>query len=174
MASEKEIVLGYMQAHNAGDVEKALTFFNPDVRFIMTGIWTRHGLEELQPMESWDAALNSRLDFTNLKSRSGQVDCQGSESSDWTRAMGIEQVNYDSIRFEIQGGKISAIRAKMASKSERAVDQAVNMVIRWALGVDPDEVDALVPRGLFHYGKDEALRWMEMIEQWKNNRPEPE
>lgn len=167
MSSEREIVLAYLEAHNAHDVERTLSCLSPTIRFMMTGLWTREGLDEMSAMETWDAELNSHLTFEGLKIRQGRMDCRGSETNDWYQFVGIQQVDYDSIKFEFTGGKISRIRAKMSPKSERAVDQAMNDVVRWALEEAPDEVEALVPRGILRYGHEQALRWMALLKEWK-------
>lgn len=167
MKSEKEIVLAYLEAHNAHDIERALNVFSPKIRFMMVGLWTREGIDELRSLEAWDAALNSQLAFDDLKIRQGRMDCRGRETNDWYQFTGIDQVDYDSIKFEFHDGKISHIRAKLAPKSERDVDRAMNEVIRWALEAAPDEVKALVRRGKFRYGQDQAVRWMDLLEKWK-------
>jgi hypothetical protein len=167
LASEKEIVLAYQQAHNAHDVDLVLSYMTPNIRYMMTGLWTREGLDELRALESWDAALNSHLTYGELKVRQGRMDCRGSETNDWYKLVGIGQVEFDSIKFEFMGDKIAHIRSRISPKSERAVDQAMNDVVRWALDVDPDEVHALVPRGTFKYGTDHASRWMALVRKWK-------
>ena len=170
MASEKEIVLSYQQAHNAHDVELAMSYMTPTIRYMMIGLWTREGQEEVRILESWDAALNSQLTYGSLQVRQGRMDCSGSETNDWYRLAGIEQVDFDSIKFEFQGDKITHIRAKISPKSERAIDQAMNRVIHWALDYAPEEVDALVPRGIFRYGPDHAARWIALVQAWKDHQ----
>lgn len=169
LKSEKEIVLAYQEAHNAHDIDKALGFFSPNIRFMMIGLWTREGLEELRNMEAWDAAMNSRLIFDGLKVRQGRMDCRGTETNDWYQFTGIQQVTFDSIKFEFKDDQIALVRAKMSPKSERAIDQVVNDVVRWALDAAPDEVAALVPRSVLRYGHEEALRWMALLKEWKSN-----
>ena len=169
MSSDKEIVQGYLEAHNAHDVERALSYFSPNIRFMMSGLWTREGLDELRALEAWDAALNSQLAFDDLKIRRGRMDCRGREANDWYQIVGIEQVDYDSIKFEFQDGKIIHIRAKMSPKSERAVDRAMNEVVGWALAAAPDEVKALVRRGKFLYGPEQAVRWMDLLKRWQSS-----
>lgn len=167
MATEKEIVLAYQQAHNAHDVDLALSFFTPNIRYMMTGLWTREGLDELRALEAWDAALNSHLTYGELKVRQGRMDCRGSETNDWYKLVGIDKVEFDSIKFEFTGDKIAHIRSRIAPKSERALDSTMNDVVRWALDEDPSEVHALLPRGTFKYGEDHAFRWMTLVKKWK-------
>ena len=90
-----------------------------------------------------------------------------SETNDWYQLVGIDQVVFDSIKFEFKGDKIAHIRSRIAPKSERALDSTMNDVVRWALDVDPDEVSALLPRGTFKYGADHAARWMALVKKWK-------
>jgi hypothetical protein len=167
LKSEKEIVLAYLEAHNAHDIERALSVLSPEIRFMMVGLWTREGLDEMRALEDWDAALKSQLAFDDLKVRQGRMDCRGRETNDWYQVVGIERVDYDSIKFEFHDGKISHIRAKLAPKSERDVDRAMNEVIRWALEAAPTEVGTIVRRGTFRYGQDQAVRWMDLLEKWR-------
>lgn len=167
MKSEKQIVQAYLEAHNAHNVEGVLDLLSPQIRFGMTGLWVREGLDEIRALEEWDAVMNSQLQFTDFKMRNQRLECKGVETNDWYKLVGIEQVSFQPIKFEIEGGKIRHIRAQIAPKSEMAVDRAVNDVVRWALDVYPDEITQLVPRGVFRYGHDQAQRWKKLVAEWK-------
>lgn len=168
---EKDIILAYQQAHNANDVDLALSYMSPDIRYGMAGIWVKEGIEEVRALESWDAALHSQLVFTALKFRNGRLECTAKETNDWFKLAGISEITYDAIKYEFENGQIRHIRANMAHKSERMIDQAINKVIRWALDAYPDEVQAIIPRGNFLYGHEQALRWKKLLEEWLKNRP---
>jgi len=165
--SEKEIVLAYMEAHNAHDVEGVLEVLSPNIRFGMTGLWVRDGLDEIRALEEWDVVMNSHLTFTEFKVRNQRLECKGVETNDWYKMVGIEQVHFEPIKFEFEGGKIRHIRAQLAPKSEMTVDRAVNDVVRWALDVYPDEITHLVPRGVFRYGHEQAQRWKKLLAEWQ-------
>ncbi len=167
MKSEKEIVFAYQEAHNTHDVDAVLALLSPNIRFGMTGLWVREGLDEVRALEEWDAVMNSQLTFNKFKRRNQRLECNGVEVNDWYRTVGIEQVYFDLIRFEFEAGKIRHIRAKMAPKSEMTIDRAVNDVVRWALDVYPKEIEDLVPRSVFRYGHEQALRWKKLLEEWK-------
>lgn len=171
---EKDIILAYLQAHNDHDVDLALSTMSPEIRFGMAGIWVKEGTEEVSAMEKWDAAMNSQLTFENLKIRNGRLECVGRETNDWYQMSGIQEVHYEAIKFEFENGLIRHIRAQMAHKSERKIDQVVNDVIRWALDIYPDEVEEIIPRGNFIYGHEQALRWKALLEKWLKSRPPQE
>lgn len=172
MPNEKEILAGYQQAHNAQDVEGALAWLTPDVRWTMTGLWVRHGIEEMRALEAWDAALNGRIEYRDVKRLANGLSCQAEETNDWYLAVGIDKVVYEQIRFEMKDGKISQVRAKLAAQSERAIDKVVNQVSRWALKAAPAEVNAVLPRGNFNYGADQAGRWLALLQAWQNSQGE--
>jgi len=165
--SEKEIVLAYQEAHNTHDIEGVLEVLSPKIRFGMTGLWVREGLAELRDLEEWDAVMNSHITFKDFKVRNQRLECKGAETNDWYKMVGIEQVYFEPIKFEFEDGKIRHIRAQLAPKSEMAVDRAVNDVVRWALEVFPDEITHLVPRGVFRYGHEQAMRWKKLLVEWQ-------
>jgi hypothetical protein len=167
MKDEKAIVLAYQEAHNAHDVDKAMTFFAPNIRFEMAGIWVREGFEEMRVMEVWDSVVGGEVFFKDFKTRTGRLECKATESNDWLKIVGIDAVTYDSFRFEFENGRIGRIRAKVSPKDEMAIDRAVNRVVRWALEARPDEIDDIIPRGLFNYGHEQAERWMVLLKEWK-------
>lgn len=167
MKSEQEIVMAYLKAHNAHDIDGALSFLSPEIRFGMTGLWVRQGLTELRALEEWDAVMNSQLDFRNFKVRNQRLECSGTETNDWYAMVGIESVTFQPIKFEFDAGKIRHIRAQIAPKNEMMIDRAVNEVVRWAFDIYPDEITDLVPRGVFRYGKAHAVRWLKLLEEWK-------
>lgn len=165
--AEKEIVVAYMNAHNAHDIDGVLSYLSPEIRFGMTGLWVRQGLEEIRALAEWDAVMNSQLDFRDFKVRNQRLECTGIETNDWLKMVGIEQIRYEPIKFEFEAGMIRHIRAQIAPKFEIMVDRAVNDVVRWALDKNPKEVHDLVPRGVFKYGHDQALRWKKLLVEWK-------
>jgi len=171
---EKDLILAYLQAHNNHDVDLALSYMSPDIRFGMAGIWVKEGIEDLRDLEAWDAVMNSQLRFDNLKSRSGRLECTGQETNDWYQLAGIPAITYDNIKFEFENGLIRHIRANMAHKSERMIDTAVNNVIRWALDTHPDEVGDIIPRGNFIHGHEQAVRWKALLADWLKHRPPAE
>lgn len=168
---EKDIILAYQQAHNANDVDLALSYMSPEIRFGMAGIWVKEGIEEVRALESWDAALHSKIIFTDLKLRNGRLECTAKETNDWFKLVGIPEIRYDSIKYEFENGVIRHIRANMAHQSERLIDQAINKIMRWALDAHPDEINDIIPRGNFLYGHEQALRWKTLLEEWVKTRP---
>ena len=167
MKSEKEIVIAYQDAHNAHDIEGVLNYFSPAIRYGMTGLWVREGFDEIRALEEWDTVMNSQLVFSDFKVRNQRLECTGTETNDWLKMVGIEEIRYEPMKFEFDGDKIRHIRVQIAPKFEMMVDRAVNDVVRWALELYPDEITDLVPRSVFKYGHAQALRWIKLLEEWK-------
>lgn len=167
MKDEKAIVLAYQEAHNAHNVEQAMSYFAPNVRFEMAGLWVREGAEEIKAMEEWDAVVVGKIAFGDAKVRGGRFECKAKETNAWFDVVGIEAVYYESYRFEFQNGLISRIRAKISPKGEMAIDKVINRIMRWALEARPDEIEDIIPRGQFNYGNEQAERWMVLVKEWK-------
>ncbi|HKJ27310.1 MAG TPA: hypothetical protein VJ965_06715 [Anaerolineales bacterium] len=167
MKDLKAIVLAYQQAHNAQDVDQAMQYFTPNVRFEMAGIWVRQGLEEIRAMEEWEKVMDGEIEFGDLKMRNNRLECKATERNSWLKLVGIEVITYDSYRFEFEDDQINRIRAKISPKGEMAIDKAINRVMRWALEAYPDEIDAIIPRGQFNYGKTQAERWLALLKEWQ-------
>lgn len=174
MSDPKAIIMAYQEAHNNQDIEQTLRLFSPNIRFEMAGIWVREGLEEMRQLEEWDRVMSSRLAFGAIKKRGGRLVCSAEETSTWLSMVGIEAVLYDSVMFEFAGSQINRIRAKLAPKSEMAIDKAVNRVMRWALEARPDEIGEIIPRGLFNYGQVQAEKWLALLEEWQQRAVESE
>ena len=174
MSDPKAIILAYQEAHNNQDVDRALSLFAPNIRFEMAGIWVREGLEQQRELEEWDAALSSKLVFDNFKKRGGRTECTAIETNAWLKMAGIGTVTYESVLFEFDGDQIIRIRAKLAPKSEMAMDKAMNGVVRWALDHKLSKIEEIIPRGLFHYGKQQAEDWLVMLNDWQQQAVESE
>lgn len=166
MTETKDIVIAYQEAQNSHNIDLALSFFAPDIRFEMVGIWVMQGMKELRAYAEWNAVIANKLTFGKLKIKNTRLECQAQETNEWLKLVGIDVVNYDAIKFEFENGKIRHIRAKVAPKSEMAMDKATNRVIRWALDKYPDEVVAVIPRGVFKYTEEAATKWMNLVTEW--------
>lgn len=170
MSNPKEIITAYQDAQNAHDTDLALSFFAPNIRYEMVGIWVMQGLEELRALAEWNAAISNQLILGKIKMRNNRLECQAKETNDWLKLVGIDAVYYDAIKFEFENDKISIVRAKIAPKSEMAMDRATNRVMRWALEESPDEIGDIMPRGLFKYGREAAEKWLALLKEWRQQK----
>lgn len=163
----REIVLAYQEACNHHNIDLALSFFVPDIRYEMVGIRVMQGLEDLRAFAEWNQFFATQMNFGKLKMKNNRLECQAEETNDWLKMVGIESVTYDSIKFEFNNDKISNVRAKLSPKSEMAMDRATNRVIRWVLDTDPELIDKIIPRGLFKYSEEVAERWLALLKDWQ-------
>lgn len=168
----REIVLAYQEACNAHNIDLALSFFAPDIRYEMVGIRVMQGLDDLRSYAEWNQFFNTQLNFGKLQMKSNRLECQAEETNAWLEMVGLDSISYDSIKFEFKDGQISQVRAKLSPKSEMAMDRATNQVIRWVLDTDADVIDKIIPRGLFKYSKEVAERWLALLKEWKAHTTE--
>lgn len=167
MKTPKEIIKAYQDAQNANDTDLAMSFFAPNIRYEMVGLWVMQGLEELRALAEWNTAVSNQLVLGKIKMRHNRLECQAKETNDWLKMVGIDAVYYDTIKYEFEDDKISVVRAKIAPKSEMAMDRATNRVMRWALEACPEEIKEIMPRGLFKYGGETAKKWLALLKDWK-------
>lgn len=163
----REIVLAYQEAWNTHNIDLALSFFAPDIRYEMVGIRVIQGPDEMRSYAEWNQFFNNHLNFGKLQMKNNRLECQAEETNDWLKMVGIDGISYDSIKFEFKDGQISQVRAKLSPKSEMAMDRATNRVIRWVLDTDPEVIDKIIPRGHFKYSKEVAEKWLALLKDWK-------
>ena len=169
MSSDKNVVMAYLEAHNRHDMDAVLALFAPDIRFEMSGLWVRVGIEEMRSLEAWDKVVNSQLTFKDLRVQSGRMTCKAEETNDWLKMVGIEAVYYDTVKFEFENDVIRHIRVKIASKSEMAIDRGSNKVVRWAFEAEPDTVHQVIPRGQLLYSEENAHKWIALVQKWREH-----
>ena len=113
----------YMEAHNSHDVEKVMSFYAEDARFEFVESWVREGKEAIRKQEEFDAALNSQLDFTDLKVSGDIVTAKVTERSDYYKLAGIDEVYYEYYTIIFRDGLIKEIKTELTQESVKAINE---------------------------------------------------
>ena len=171
-AGPLETVEAYIDAHNRHDVEAVLNLFAPGIVFVMPNGDTRDGLEQMANLEAWDAALESRLDVSDLEVVGTSVVAgEIVEHNLWFELSGIGPITYlPGAVYEVEDGRITSIHAASWEPEHIvAFTNFLNRFVPWATAAFPSETAAAMPDGGFRYDADAAQMWIEMLVAWKDS-----
>lgn len=166
------VLQSFLDDHNAGRIEEVMENLDPEVEFEVRGLWKKVGEREIRDLMAWNAAINCRLMVRDCELGEHSVTCKMSESSDWLRELGIEEIDYTGCRFDFEGGRLKRIRTVLSEESIGRMNEALAPVIEWALEERPRLIDSLIEDGEFIYNEENARRWMQLIGDWKERASE--
>ncbi len=157
----------YKQAHNAHDVNKAMSFYSDDIRFDMVGSWIKKGKDEIRELEEWDAAVNSYLEFTDIEVKGDTIKCKAIEKNDLFTASGIQKLEYESVIFVFQDGLIKEVKAKQTEESLKNMESVFKKFIEWASTEKTKELEELKKKGEFIFTPENAEKWLSLVREWR-------
>lgn len=160
-----EQVKAYQEAHNSGDVEKEVSFYAEDVKFVVFGQWTIKGKEELRKLVETDAVLNSHLIFTDVKVDGNKVTCSVEEQNDLLKLAGIDTLYYEFHEFIFEKGLIKEVRAKPTPESAKALQEFGASFGRWASENRSQELAEL--KGESVITKENIGKWLTLMREWR-------
>jgi hypothetical protein len=167
-----EQVKAYQEAHNSGNVKKELSFYTEDAKVEVVGEWTVKGKEGLQRLVEMDAALNSHLNFTDVKVSNNKVMCKVTEQNDYYKIAGIDTIYYEFREFVFEKGLIKGVKAKPAEKSAKALREFRVSFVGWAGENRGEELGELQGEGLMT--KDNVGRWLALMRDWREEMDKEE
>ena len=163
----QEVVKSYITAHNAHDIENALTFYDENIVLELKGVWTKEGLHEMQSLEEWDAALNSNLKLESITSKEDTVFCRVVENNDWFGAVDITNLVHDPVIFVLNNGKIKKIIAYPSEKTGKEIEAAIGVIYQWSQRAQDSTINDLIQNGQFVYSAKAAEKWLDLFDRWK-------
>jgi SnoaL-like domain len=161
----------YFATHNLHNVNKTMKFYSPDAVFNIPGQDTFNGTEQIRKIEEWDAALNSNLETSSYEEDGDTVFVNEIvERNDWFKNMGIDSVVYNpGTKIIFEKGLIKAVLpSSLVLESRKTIITKLKMFVNWAKMVYPDELQKLLPEGKFDYKKENAHKWVQMLNEWRN------
>lgn len=163
----RDVVKAYVEASNAHDIDKVMTFLADNIRYEEEGISERVGKAELRNKVMWDKAVNTQIEVTKLTVKGSTVTGKAVEFSDYYTAAGIDQFTYDQIVFEFAGQQIKAIKVVPSVESN---DQAGNVLlafVNWGMSNRATDMNKLKESGGFAFTSNTAPHWITLLKAWK-------
>jgi hypothetical protein len=162
----------YQEAHNSGNVKKALSLCTEDVKYEVVGQRTILGKDKFRKLVEMDAALNSQLTFTDVKVSGNKVTCIVEERNDWLKVAGIDALNYEYREFTFEKGLIKSVRTKPTEESAKAMREFGVSFGRWAAEKHQEELVELRREGAVN--KDNVDRWLTLMREWREDTKKEE
>jgi hypothetical protein len=164
----QEILLEYIENHNAHEVDKTMDLFHDDAKLYLPG---QPPIAEIRTVEAWDAAIGGESTYSNWRVN-GDTIVIGTiiESNKWFKRAGIEKVEYrPGTKFIFKDGKIYEIwLTEMTLESQSEVAQMFGSFIEWAKENRPAKVRYLMPQGKFDLREEKARDWFLLMDEWQN------
>jgi hypothetical protein len=151
-------------AHNNGDVEKELSFFDDDVRCEFGESIALEGKEQLRNAVRQNALLNSRMTFSDCKERGNIVTCKVKEQNDMLRAAGIGPAYYEFSQQIFEKGLIKEVRTKPSEESRRAWNEFWASFVTWVTDKRAQEWAGLGTEGVT---KENRNRLLALVREWR-------
>ena len=170
--SNEEILLDYLEHRNQHNINKSLSYLSDDIRFELIGVWIKTGLSDLRELEIWDKSMNTALDFEIAKTIGDTIICIGTERNDWFSALDMEFVEYESVTFIFEKGKIREIIAKPDPTFTQRIIGKMQDVQAWTKENNDDTLRKLLPGGRFTYSKESAEMWLDLLQRWNESKSE--
>ena len=161
----EEILKSYMEAHNAHDIEQALSFVDDDIVFDLKGVWVKEGKAAMKTLEKWDSTLNSNLSLESVSLKADTLFCKVVENNDWFKAVGITDLVHDPVAFIIKDDQIKNIVAYPSQETGKKIESAVGSIYQWSAQVKDSTIHELIIDGQFIYSSEAANKWLELFER---------
>ena len=161
----EDIIKSYMDAHNAHDIEKALSFIDDNVVFDLKGVWLKEGKAAMKTLEKWDSTLNSSLRLESVTKKADTLFCKVVENNYWFDAVGVNDLVHDPVVFLVKDDKISKIIAYPSQETGQQIEAAVGSLFQWSAQVQDSTIYELIIDGQFIYSSEAANKWMELFEK---------
>jgi ketosteroid isomerase-like protein len=178
MGCEKKVDLkmqmgSYFAKHNAHDIDQTMKLFADDALFFLPGQKPLNGKAAIRRVESWDSAIDSRLQVKEMKV-SGDTVILGQiiERNRWFIVAGIQAVTYDTGTYAVfSDGYITEFHpSRLTQASAGEVSDIFRTFLVWAKQEKPDELAVISPPGKpFQYDASKAEGWINLIREWKES-----
>jgi len=168
-----EILTKLEKTHNDQQVEEFVSCFADTATFSISGGWSATGLAEIRGVAEWDAAINSRLQFSNVTVRGDTVFCRLREDNDWFRQMSLQSIIYDSVWVVIQNNKVVRVEALQRSTNLSRANRLFNDFLQWASRSRSGLLVHLMHGASFVFTKETAGSWLALLAEWRMSISRP-
>lgn len=160
------------EAHNNHNIEKSITFYSDDVRFVLVGGWVAEGKDNLKERFEWDFAINGSLKFKDYKTNKDTVICKVEERNDFFTLLNIDAVYYEYSKFIFENELIKEVQAKLTPESFETIENSFSSFINWVSSERSQELDDLKSNGNFSFTKEKADKWLKLLRTYHGYQKE--
>lgn len=166
----QEVVTGYLNAHNRNDIEAVMNYYHDDAVLIIPG---QPPIDDIRKAEAWDAAINSKLEYSSWDVRGDTVVIgKITEKNNWFKRAGIKSIEYEpGSKMVVTNGKISeVIMAPITPESLEALNQMYEGFLTWMNENHPEKLEELMPGGELIVSEEMALQWFALLDEWQRSK----
>ena len=161
-----DLIKAYEKAYNNHDLEGLMSLYTEEVRFEVIGSFVKYGKEEVRKLTEYDFAVNVHMDISDIRIDWDTVIFRLTESNDWFRLAGVDELVYEPNKVVFKDGLIKEIKSEITKDSAIALGKAWNDLMGWATKEKTKELSDLMPEGEFIYNKNTAKKWLELLKEW--------
>jgi len=156
----------YVNAVNAGDMDKAVSLFAETVE--LTGpdrktTLDRGGVRELL---GWDAVTHASVEYRDLEWEGDVVRGLFTERNDFYTLLGLAERRFRLV-FRFENDLIREIRLAPDEAWGSRMSEALEPFLDWASSRHPETLEAIYPGGQFVYDSDSAEKWLALLREWR-------
>jgi hypothetical protein len=159
-------VKGYVAAINAHDVDRALSYFADELRFVTPDTEATLDRRDLRGMLDWDAATGSAVSYEQLAWEGEIVTALFTERNDFYKLLGIPERRYQAT-FVFEGESIASLRLEPASDNGPSLAEALAPVLSWASTEHGDVLREIYPDGNLVLSENSAREWLQLLRAWR-------
>jgi len=159
-------VKGLVGAMRAGDVDRSMSFLAEDFELRDVAGDQRIDHEAMPEVLRWNAALNSKLTFSDLEWEGDTVRGLFTETNDLLDLLGIESRRF-KIEFQFSGDLIRQQVLDVMPSDGPSMEKALEPFLEWASASRADDLQTIYPDGRWVYRASTADRWIELVRDWR-------
>lgn len=159
-----DLARAYEAHSNAGDVDAALALFAEDAEWWNGDVRVAAGRDEVRALLEYKQAVGATRTIADPEVVARTLVARTSETSELTRAMGIEDLA-GTVRIDERGGAIGVLRVETSAEERARLDARLRDLLLWLQAERPEdlaELDALFRDGAGAPTPDQARRLVEL------------
>lgn len=122
----------FIAAVNRHEPDKTLELFTDDGVFEISGYFRMAGKPEIRRILGYDVGVNARLRISDCVVNSNTVTCRLFERNDRLRALGIDELAFQSCQMEFTGPLLARITAVVPPTLAEGVGERWKAFVVWA------------------------------------------
>lgn len=156
----------YVNAVNAGDVDKAVSLFAATVELTGSDRKTTLDRNGVRAMLGWDAVTHASVEYQDLEWEGNVVRGLFTERNDFYTLLGLAERRFRLV-FRFENDLIREVRLAPDEASGSTVSEALEPFLDWASSRHPETLEAIYPGGRFVYDADSAEKWLALLREWR-------